>query len=564
MPSWLALDALLAPGGVAYALAGGGAALLGDAGTRGAALLLSPAGVRATLALGGGGGGGPARDCRFAVVREPQLIVSVLALGAECAGAPGAAYAFAPGDGAQGALSFALEATGDGLASFRLSGVRDAAVGAFTSRFAQVYNMFKGFLYGNSPASETCIHEVSLFPQLQGLYSIEPPAGQATSVHAAIAKHLDFIVGGVRADGVVAARWSEVGGNQFPGAPGSSFPCLIDQEPHLLLAAYYYVLNTGDAAALRRWMPALDAVLGYMSGAMRLGAGALLTNAAPGCDGTHASGAGNWLDDIKFGWHDAIVGAYAVEAVRRLGELKVWAGDAAGGAALAALHTAAVAAYNAAFWNSTSGLYSDWADVSGARRNYAYLWQQYLAIEFGIADPPRAAAMLATIDARYAALAAAFSVPRSHLWCAPTNLAPVDPRDITVDFDGEFVFPHYENGECFHWQLGIEILAMGRAAGGAAAYARLAGVLPEWQRSRLWGQRFSWLQQTPLGMDVITDGLFILYGGVFGALGVRPTLLRGIEVVGPPAAELEGARFAFAHLGRDAVLTVVNGSVVVQ
>ena len=565
MPSWLSLDSALGPGGVAYTLPGGGAALLGDAGTRSASLLLSPSGVRATLSLAGGGGAGGGRNCRFGVVREAELIVSVLGLGSECAAAPGAAYAFAPGDVASGALTLALQASNVGLAKFSLRGVRDAAMGAFASRFAQIYNMFKGWLYGNSPASETCIHEVSLFPQLQGMYSIEPAEFQSTSVQAAAGKHLDFIMAeSVRPDGIVAARWSEVGGNQYPGAPGSSFPCLIDQEPHLLLAAYYHVLNTGDGAALARWMPTLDAVMAYMNNSMRMGAGALLTNAAPGCSGRrNVSGAGNWLDDIRFGWHDAIVGAYAVEAVRRLGELKTWAGDAAGGAALAQLHAAAVAAYNARYFNAASGLYSDWVDDQGTPRNYVYLWQQYLAIEFGIADGARAAAMLEAIEAQYAAVAAAFGVPRSYLWCAPTNLQPVDPADITVDFDGEYIYPHYENGACFHWQLGIEILARGRA-GGDAAYERLAGVRPEWERSRLWGQRFDWLLQQPLGMDVITDGLFVLYGGVFGSLGVRPSLLRGIEVVAPPAAALEGARFSFAFLGSDATLAVINGSVVVQ
>ena len=119
-----------------------------------------------------------------------------------------------------------------------------------------------------------------------------------------------------------------------------------------------------------------------------------------------------------------------------------------------------------------------------------------------------------------------------------------------------------ENGDCFHLQLGIETLARSRGArGGAAAYERFAGVVPEWQRSRLWGQRYDWVAQVPKGWDVLTDALMILYGGVFGSLGVRPTL-AGIERVAVAAPQLEGASFTFAHLGSDVTLRVAGGAVV--
>ena len=81
-----------------------------------------------------------------------------------------------------------------------------------------------------------------------------------------------------------------------------------------------------------------------------------------------------------------------------------------------------------------------------------------------------------------------------------------------------------------------------------------------WSISRLWGQRYDWVAQQPLGLDVITDGLFVLYGGLFGALGVRPSLLQGLLTVSAPAAELEGASFTFSYLGKDATVTVKNGS----
>lgn len=36
-----------------------------------------------------------------------------------------------------------------------------------------------------------------------------------------------------------------------------------------------------------------------------------------------------------------------------------------------ALHAKAVASFNKEFWNETAGLYSDWIDIRGQRRNCA-------------------------------------------------------------------------------------------------------------------------------------------------------------------------------------------------
>src|SRR5689334_16115689 len=56
------------------------------------------------------------------------------------------------------------------------------------------------------------------------------------------------------------------------------------QMPHMVLAAYYHAVNTGDTAALTAWMPALDRVMGYMLGGMGLnGSTHVLINTQ--CDG---------------------------------------------------------------------------------------------------------------------------------------------------------------------------------------------------------------------------------------------------------------------------------------
>jgi hypothetical protein len=218
-----------------------------------------------------------------------------------------------------------------------------------------------------------------------------------------------------------------------------------------------------------------------------------------------------------------------------------------------------IAAYNAAYWDADVGYYRDWVDVDGVPRTYLYLWQQYVAIEFGIANASQAATILASVDGGYARVAADFNVSAADLWCTPTNLAPVSPSDLTLNFDGEYAYPHYENGDCFHWHAGLEALARGRVRGGDAAFARFTGVLTEFNASRLWGQRYSWLARAPQGFDVITDGLFALYGGLLGSLGIRTSLFGGLQTVGPAAAALEGASFTFGLGGADVTVDVTGG-----
>ena len=128
-----------------------------------------------------------------------------------------------------------------------------------------------------------------------------------------------------------------------------------------------------------------------------------------------------------------------------------------------------------------------------------------------------------------------------------------------MDFDTDYVYPHYENGDCFNWHLGLEALALSRVRGAGAAYDKLARAAGVFDVNRLWGQRFSWIEGRPTGADVITDGFFAVYGGLFGALGVRVSLLDGVTSIGPAAPQLEGASFTIGVLGRDVLVAVKGG-----
>jgi hypothetical protein len=583
IPSFLSLDSDLLDSstGTGYRTAASSRiALLGDSTTGDARrVILSPSGMALHISNSA---------CRFAMYRPASVFVQQIGLGAECATGPGGAYSFSKGDIRTSSLvaDFRPATQGHGYFDFSVpanttSNTTQAAWVVQQARLmASTFTLPMGWIAGNSPQCETCVHEISIFPQLQGMFrSVAPPAepsisllmggidgipavtncsgsqGACPTLQDATAKQMDFLLSNsVNASGYVAPRWSIVNGNDL------AFGGIIDQFPHMLLAAYYHALNTNDSAKLQSWMPTLDTIASYMMTSMDANITYLLTNTNPACDGTaNFSCADNYWDDVRFGWHDAIVDAYAVEAFRRFADLKQWLGDSAGAASYRRLYSQMLTAYNTEFWDAGLGAYHDWVDKQGNRRSYFYTWQQFAAIEFGIASQAQANLIMTTRDRLYASIEQQYNLTAGSLFCPPSNLIPISPLDLTVDFDNEYHYGHYENGCIFHWMCGIEMQALARVRGPQAAYDRLVGALTVFNTTRLWGQRWGWLENSPLGADVINDALFLVYGGLFGALNIRTSLLGGIEVLGPSVPALEGASFTFGLLGRDITVTVQNG-----
>jgi hypothetical protein len=340
---------------------------------------------------------------------------------------------------------------------------------------------------------------------------------------------------------------------------------VFSADPNFILAAYYHATKTGDRATIERWMPKLLLIAAYMLNEMGVANSSLFTNTFPACNGTWGPplGAGpplsdNWFDDVRFGWHDALVGLYAVQSFQKLGDLQAWLGDALAANASYAIYDRMVAAYNDRYWDASAGLYHDWVDVNGFARTYFYVWHQFLAIEFGIASPAQAASIMANADAESARVQAQYNLS-APLWCVPCNFRTLNHSDLTCAFDGEDTYGNYENGSCFYGHTGFEMLALSRTRGADAAFARMEGALQNFNMTRFWSQRFSWLDGVPMGADIATENLFVVWGGLFASFGVRIDLLGGVVTVGPAATQLEGASLTVGVAGRDMTITVKGG-----
>ena len=60
-------------------------------------------------------------------------------------------------------------------------------------------------------------------------------------------------------------------------------------------------------------------------------------------------------------------------------------------------------------------MYRDWVDAAGVAREYFYTWQNFYAIELGVASPAQASAIMDRADALYAGLRAQFNVTAEEL-----------------------------------------------------------------------------------------------------------------------------------------------------
>ena len=444
-----------------------------------------------------------------------------------------------------------LNSTSAGLLPFAFSHAAAPVVESAARRLAARVNMFGGNIFGNSPASVVCLHEMSFFPLIQGLFA-------STRGHAALQSELAmFAAHGVCADGYVFPRW---GYDAYTTMP------IHDQLGHFILAFFHHAVNTGDRAFAAASWPAVLSAIFYINTTMNFSTTDLANTPAPATGLPNSQAADNWFDIVNFGGRDAIVNAYICSALNASAQLAAWLDDAPNAAALADMHRRCITAFNGLFWNESTSLYGDWVDTAGAKRNYGYVWQQAISADplSGIADVSRAAAMAAAVSARLAEIRVQYNKPG--LWCAPTNLWGVAPEDSFFNgtLQDQAEYGHYENGCCFMALHGMyeQLLAFGGQRD--AAYASLLDLLAESEASGLWGQHLDWIQEGPTffdGSDVLTDTLMGLRAGLLGGMGVRQGL--GADLIwadGPAAVGLEGASLTFQHFGRAVTATVVNGT----
>lgn len=445
-----------------------------------------------------------------------------------------------------------------GLPTLNLT-LPNATLQELIAQFVSVQNMWNGWIFGNNPASVPCLHEMSWFALIAGMF----PAGAAP--HSAVAREFEYIGKCGWDDGSgqpmcsignhsLMQRWASSGFYNCQWGP------LADQAPHFIIGAHAAALATGNATFLRAMLPAMEALAGFLRVNGVDSGGVFLVPGASGlADGGHHTS--NWYDVIEFGHADAFLNALCVWAMTAMSDAYAWLGDAAHAAEYAGIASTMQRAFKAAFWNATAAQSADWIDVDGHARWYLFTDIAFLSVMTGTVTDADAVAAMRTVDTRVAALAAANNITRDDIWAMPCSLFPVtNPLEVAIPVSSPVPFPSYENGGSFFHTIGFEVVARGIVGDAAGAYASFERFLQRgFVNNRAWAQQLYWADGTLVGFDPLNNALLALWGFLRACFGFTLSLAGGLTAVGTPAPQCEGALYTLSLLGEPTCVRVTAG-----
>jgi glycogen debranching enzyme len=230
--------------------------------------------------------------------------------------------------------------------------------------------------------------------------------------------------------------------NGFYNAPWGA---LQDQNPHFIIGVHALATATGDAAAARRLLPAVQAVADYLE-ANGLATTGIFTSPASGlanggaCPGAAAwepaCGSSNWFDVVLAGHFDGYNALLSIWALECLEDLMAWLGEAERSAHYGALHTRAVAAFNELMWSQEKESYADWVDAGNTARYYFFTDVQFKAVFLGVANASQAALIMARYDTLLEKLVATYNATLEDVWGPPSNVVPItNPLEFVLELE---------------------------------------------------------------------------------------------------------------------------------
>lgn len=212
-----------------------------------------------------------------------------------------------------------------------------------------------------------------------------PPLAEGLSALTMIRQTLERILGGMASFGM-------------PSAPSTSYPePTSDTYPSLLIAAWEYVVGSGDEAWLAKHYAGLRAWTEKMLATDRDGNG-LIEYCVSGNSGSWPEAIqkrpSNWWDTIGFGHEDAYANALAYRALRSMVELAGQAGKADDAARYRAAADKLRAVYYRTFFNPATGVLAGWRSADGQLHDYYFLFVNGAAIHYGLVPKDQANAIM--------------------------------------------------------------------------------------------------------------------------------------------------------------------------
>ena len=184
--------------------------------------------------------------------------------------------------------------------------------------------------------------------------------------------------------------WSWLDLERWPDARGSHGTIAsyhFDQLPRFPIAIYQYYVWTGNRTFLQSILPRAEIVMNYLISNMNASSGIPINMIN---DGTSQSRPSTYMDQVKSGWKDAWVAVAFYTALKNMVELESVVGNEEKQKLYQSLVDNYAQAFDATFWNETTGRYIGWVDKNDQQHDNGYVFVNLEALTRGLGDRSKA------------------------------------------------------------------------------------------------------------------------------------------------------------------------------
>ena len=276
---------------------------------------------------------------------------------------------------------------------------------------------------------------------------------------------------------------------------GWPFPTDRDSNHYLMTSANYinavynYFMYSGDLDYLDSTISKMRSSMSYLLTKFDSASGLFIID-HPDHDGTSRSVGSNYWDIIPYGYKSAYDNIYCYNALRRMAEIEAMLGNSARAAELNGYADTLKRSYNAAFWHNNH--YIQVIDANGAAHDYGCVYLNLEAINYGLADTDRAAAIMnylkttATASGKADALSAFAFAPRTTMVNNPHNSQGGWYVSI-YNSDGIYGTSQLQNGGANFYTMYYELMSRLKTSGADDAYARLTTLVNRFNMEHMQG-----------------------------------------------------------------------------